>query len=166
MDDERGTLLGYLSAQRQVVLAILAGVEDEPMRRAVLPSGWTPIGLLAHLCDAERYWFQWVLTGRMSAEPLWPEGPDGPAEPGPFQSDLSSAVVIEFYREQARISDAHLARLELGDPPEGTAMPMHGEIASSVRSIVLHMVEETARHAGHLDVARELIDGTIGLGPR
>jgi hypothetical protein len=59
-----------------------------------------------------------------------------------------------------------LALMPLSSPPRGRAYGEIAEQVSDVRWIVLHMIEETARHAGHLDIARELIDGQTGLGPR
>jgi Protein of unknown function (DUF664) len=95
----------------------------------------------------------------------WPEEP-GEDEDGPFVTARSAAVVFSFYRDQRERANAVLASTPLSSPPRGRA---YGEIAgevSDLRWIVLHIIEETARHAGHLDIARELIDGQTGLGPR
>jgi Protein of unknown function (DUF664) len=68
---ERNALLMFLEAQRASVLAIVDGLDDEALTTAVLPSGWTPLGLIEHLGYAERHWFQEIVTG--SAEPVsWP----------------------------------------------------------------------------------------------
>ncbi len=74
--------------------------------------------------------------------------------------------VVAYYRAQWAASDAVLARFGLDDAPVADLPDDLVEIGCSVRSIVLHVIEETARHAGHLDIARELIDGRTGLGPR
>jgi hypothetical protein len=74
--------------------------------------------------------------------------------------------VLAFYRDQGRRSNAVLTSMPLSSPPAGTH---DGELADEItdlRWIALHMIEETARHAGHLDAARELLDGQVGLGPR
>jgi len=69
--DEKAALKGFLDAQRAAVLAILDGLDDDAMTTAVLPSKWTPLGMVEHLGYAERHWFQEVVTG--AAEPLaWP----------------------------------------------------------------------------------------------
>src|ERR1700733_13570180 len=73
-DDERKALLSALNAQRQHVLGILEGLPEEPLRRPVLPSGWTCVGLVHHLAlDVERFWFRTVVAG----QPGPPEPPGG-----------------------------------------------------------------------------------------
>jgi hypothetical protein len=159
-------LLAFLAAQRDAVLSIVAGLDEDAWHRSVVPSGWTPAGLVEHLGGAEWHWFQGVVTG---AVPEPPPGEDLPpydpnAAPA-FVSDLPSAEIIGFYRDQCARSDAVLAQTPLSAPPRGR----HGDPESEppdVRWVVLHMIEETARHAGHLDIARELADGQTGLGPR
>ncbi len=153
--DERATVLHYLRAQRRSVLAIVDGLDDQQMNTSVVASGWTPAGLLRHLGDAERHWFQEVLAGQV--DPHDEEVPDGAA----------SAPAVGYYRQQVEHADRILATRSLEEPPAGRVTPegMTAEITSG-RDVVLHMIEETARHAGHLDIARELLDGRTGLGPR
>lgn len=150
-DSGRAALLEYLAAQRQVVLDIVSGLDNAALRRSIVPSGWTPIGMIGHLTGAERFWFQHVVAGQASE-------PSSPAE--------ASADVFDRYREQWARSDAVLAATSLGDAPRGEVPGDMADLGRSVRTVVLHMIEETARHAGHLDIARELIDGRTGLGPR
>ncbi len=158
-------LLDFLHAQRDAVLAIVAGLDEEAWHRSIVPSGWTPGGLVDHLGGAEWHWFQGVVAG---AEPEPPPGEEDlpPYDPtAAFVSDLPSAEIIAFYRDQCARSDAVLAVTPLSAPPRGK----HGDPDNEppdVRWVVLHMIEETARHAGHLDIARELIDGQTRLGPR
>ena len=161
---ERADLTAFLAAQRQAVLAIIDGLGEAELRRAVLPSGWTPLGLIEHLGHAERFWFQYVLTGELSELP-WPEpGTDG--EDAPFSSEHQVDAVLAFYRDQCARSDAALAAARLDAAPRREIPPWMPADTHNVRTIVLHMIEETARHAGHLDAVRELIDGRTGLGPR
>lgn len=132
------------------------------MRRAVLPSSWTPLGMVEHLGMVERFWFQQVATGRCCDLP-WRTGSDV----DPFRSQRPVAQVLAFYREQGRMAARILAETPLDAGPAVTELlPDLAALATSLRSIALHVLEETARHAGHLDAARELIDGRIGLGPR
>jgi hypothetical protein len=160
VDHEKRTLLMFLRAQRASVLAIIDGLDVDALTTAVLPSGWTPLGLVEHLAYAERHWFQEVTTG--SAEPV--EWPDDDHEP--LTTPRLPSVVFEFYREQCDQSDAILAATPLSATPRGRHPgPLADEIAD-LRGVVLHMIEETARHAGHLDIVRELIDGKTGLAPR
>ncbi len=152
--DERAAVLHYLRAQRCSVLAIIGGLDDRQMDTSVVASGWTPAGLVRHPGDAERHWFQEVLAGRTDPH----EGTPANAE---------SAPAVGYYRQQVERADSILATRDLDDPPAGRVTPegLAAEITTG-RDVVLHMIEETARHAGHLDIARELIDGRTGLGPR
>jgi hypothetical protein len=165
---EQERLQYFLDQQRAAVLAILDGLDEEQMHSAVLPSGWTPLGLIVHLAGAEATWFQTVVLGE---EPhmVWSDGiEDPPYDPdAAFTTDHSAVEVIRQYRRQCEISNEILRThaLEtglLGDP--GFEWP--GEPITDLRWVALHMIEETARHAGHLDAVRELLDGVTGRGPR
>ncbi|SDI29962.1 DinB family protein [Nonomuraea jiangxiensis] len=160
MDDgEKDTLLLFLEAQRASVLAIIDGLDTAALTTTVLPSGWTPLGLIEHLGHAERHWFQEIATG--SAEPLpWSDDPE------PLTTTRPPSTVLAFYRAQCERSNAVLAALPLSQRPRRRHPGPLGEEVTDLRRIVLHMIEETARHAGHLDVVRELLDGRTGLGPR
>jgi len=83
-----------------------------------------------------------------------------------FVSNEPSAEIIGFYREQCASSDAVLAVTPLSAQPRGKHGVPGRDEPPDVRWVVLHMIEETARHAGHLDIARELIDGQTRLGQR
>jgi uncharacterized damage-inducible protein DinB len=159
---EAAVLQAFLDAQRASVLAIVDGLDDDALTKVILPSGWTPLGLIEHLGLAERHWFQNVAMA--SAEPLpWPEGPD---EDAPFTTDRPADAVFAFYREQIERSNAVLSTMPLSAPPRGRHNREGADEVTDLRFIMLHMIEETARHAGHLDVVRELLDGRTGLGPR
>ncbi|HTW03267.1 MAG TPA: DinB family protein [Streptosporangiaceae bacterium] len=159
-------LLAFLAAQRDAVLSIVAGLNEETWHRSVVPSGRTPAGLVEHLGGAEWHWFQGVVTGKVP-EPA-PEDEDlTPYDPtAAYVCDLPSAEIIRFYRDQCASSDAVLAVTPMSAPPRGRHGRPGKEEPPDVRWIVLHMIEETARHAGHLDIARELLDGQTGLGLR
>jgi hypothetical protein len=104
-----------------------------------------------------------VLAGR--ADPLGPPGEDD-NEGGPFVTGDPLQQVLAFYQEQCTASDEVLARTALTASPSGQVPPDMADEIYTARDVVLHMIEETARHAGHLDLSRELIDGRTGLGPR
>ncbi|MGA7987867.1 MAG: DinB family protein [Candidatus Dormiibacterota bacterium] len=162
-DDEM--LRDFLRGQRESVLAIVEGLEEEAWHRSVVPTGWTPAGLLEHLGGAEWHWFQGVVAGK---EPELPGDLDEDLPPYDrltvvFTSDESSREVVAFYRDQCAQSDAVLATTPLSAIPRGKH---EGFEPPNVRWVVLHMIEETARHAGHLDIARELLDGRTRLGGR
>lgn len=164
-DQEDKLLLAFLRAQRDAVLAIVEGLDEQAWQRSVVPSGWTPAGLIEHLGGAEWHWFQGVVAG---ASPELPPDEDlPPYDPkAAFVSDRPSAEIIADYRDQCARSDAVLAVTPLTARPRGRHGDPEMDDPPNVRWVVLHMIEETARHAGHLDIARELIDGRTGLGPR
>jgi hypothetical protein len=164
LDDQ--ALLAFLAAQRSAVLSIVAGLDEDAWHRSVVPSGWTPAGLVEHLGGAEWHWFQGVVSGKH------PEPPPGDEEQAPydptaaFVCDEPSAEIIAFYREQCAASDAVLTVTPLSAQPRGKHGVPGQDEPPDVRWVVLHMIEETARHAGHLDIAREFMDGQTGLGAR
>jgi uncharacterized damage-inducible protein DinB len=161
---EDRALLAFLNAQRASVLAIVEDLDLSLLASSVVPSGWTPLGLIEHLGHAERHWFQEVALG--SAAPLpWPGDPDED-EDAPFTTSRPAEVVFAFYRDQIERADAVLASTPLSAPPRGRHNREGADEVTDLQFIVLHMIEETARHAGHLDIARELLDGQTGLGPR
>ncbi len=152
------TLLSYLNAQRQHVLGILEGIEEEDLRRQILPSGWTCLGLIRHLTlDVEQFWFRGIVAGdqdvidRLAAghESSWIVGGDIPA------SD-----VFDAYRRQIERANAILT---IASPDATLAWWPEGLFGDwrldTVREVILHVFTETACHAGHLDAAREIIDG-------
>lgn len=163
-DPEAVVLLHFLDAQRASVLAIVDGLDAESLNAQVLPSGWSPLGLIEHLGHAERHWFQYVATGEATDLP-WPDD-DGLDGDSPLHTRRSAATVLAFYRDQCRRSNAVLTSTPLSAPPAGQHDEEMDDEVTDLRWIALHMIEETARHAGHLDVVRELIDGRTGLGPR
>ncbi len=160
-----GALLAFLQAQRGAVLSIVDGLDEEGWHQSVVPSGWTPAGLVEHLGGAEWHWFQGVVAGIRPAPP--PDADMTPYDPtAAFVSELPSADIVAFYRDQCARSDAVLSATPMSSKPLGRHGDPEMEEPPDVRWVVLHMIEETARHAGHLDIARELIDGRTGLGPR
>jgi uncharacterized protein DUF664 len=158
-------LRAFLRAQRESVLAIVEGLSEEAWHRSVVPTGWTPAGMVEHLGGAEWHWFQGVVAGKQPELPGDVDADQPPYDPRSvvFTADASSAEVLDFYRDQCAQSESVLATTPLSSPPRG----MHGgDEPPDVRWVVLHMIEETARHAGHLDLARELLDGKVRLGGR
>jgi uncharacterized damage-inducible protein DinB len=165
-DAEKQAVLHFLGYQRASVLSIVEGLDEEAWQTSVVPSGWTPAGLLQHLGDAERHWFQQVATGSEVDLP-WDEGRPAYDPEAAFTCDRRAADVIAYYREQCERSDAVLAETPLSAAPRGRHNdPDMADEVTSMRWIVLHMIEETASHSGHLDIARELLDGRTNLGLR
>jgi uncharacterized damage-inducible protein DinB len=155
--DERTQLEDWLDYHRATVHVKCAGLAADDAWRAPLPSSpaMSPAGLVLHLYWVERNWFERVLTGADVALPWVVEGPD--AEFGrPGEAPLDE--VLKRYAEQCDRSRQLAAGREL----DGTGFHPVLKVDISLRWIYLHMIEETARHNGHLDAMRELIDGTVG----
>lgn len=107
---EKAALCEFLEYQRVSIRAILADLDEPSLRTPVLPSGWSPLGLVEHLGHAERHWFQEVFRG--SVEPLpWPD------ENTPLRTTRSPRQVFGFYRDQCDISDAIIAAAPLSATP-------------------------------------------------
>jgi len=155
---ERAALLSSLGNQRAHVLGILEGLPEEALRRPMLPSGWTCLALVQHLAiDVERFWFRRVLSGEAdeSAETMsdaWQVG-----------SDVPAGAVIDGYRREIERANA-IIRATPTDAAPAWWPDFFGDFRlEDLRAIMLHVITETACHAGHLDAARELIDGRTWL---
>jgi uncharacterized damage-inducible protein DinB len=167
-DEDSRMLLRFLQYQRDSVLSIVEALSESDWHRPVVPSGWTIAGMVEHLGGAEYHWFQHVVMGvveeRPADEEVTPYDPEAA-----FLSDDPSADILGWYRDACRRSDEVLAVTPLSAVPRGLHLhpdPEYTAEITSVRWVVLHLIEETARHAGHLDIARELLDGRTRLGPR
>ncbi len=156
-DIESKTLLAYLNAQRDHVLGILEGLDEETLGRPVLPSGWTCLGLVHHLAlDVEQFWFRGIAAGERTvidgvaeASNAWQVGPD-----------VSVEAVLRIYRQEIDHANAIISATPLDTAPAWWPTELFGEQqVHSLREVILHVMAETACHAGHLDAARELIDG-------
>ena len=172
-DDIRRELLEYLQYQRSSVRSIVEGMNEEAWHTPVVPSGWTVAGMLRHLGGVEHHWLQHVTTGVGDEPPAGEEAGDeeeGAYDPeAAFTCDWSSADLIAAYRDECRRSDEVLAVTPLSAAPRGLHFhpdPEYTRQITNVRWIVLHVIEETAAHSGHLEIARELLDGKIRLGGR
>ncbi|MFE9249756.1 DinB family protein [Streptomyces sp. NPDC007088] len=153
-------LLDVLRAQRRHVLEALDGLDEEALHGAVLPSGWSPLGLVRHLAlDVERFWFRGVVAGEeeVVAQVLASTGKDNAWRLAPGDD---TPGVLGLYRAECASADAVLAARTALTPPAWWHEDLFGDDRlHSVREVVLHVVAETACHAGHLDVVRELVDG-------
>jgi hypothetical protein len=161
-DTERRALLAYLNAQREHVLGILEGLDEEALRRPVLPSGWSCLGLVRHLAlDDERFWFRGIVAGEQVVIDQVAEAPDDAWQVG---ADVPAEVVLDLYREQIGLSNAIIAATPLDAAPAWWPGDLFGDWRlDNVREVILHVLTETAVHAGHLDAARELLDGRTWL---
>ncbi len=154
--DERATLEGYLAQSRALVRWKLANADDEALRGVATASGLTAHGVLSHLTNVERWWWRDVFEGQDGLAYDWTDDdPDGEFHLGAARP---LAQLLQEYVDECARCDEVLARVtDLGQP--ASRRPV------SVRWVLLHMVVETSRHLGHLDVLREQADGSVGDGP-
>ena len=162
-DDEM--LLGFLAAQRATALDIVAGLSEDAWHKSVVPSGWTPAGLLEHLSGAQFHWFVGVVAGEDTSPPAAEDVE--PYDPmAPFVTDWAPADIVAEFRDICARSDAILAATPLSAAPRGKHGDPEKAEPPNVRWVVLHVIEEIARHCGHLDIGRELLDGRTRLGQK
>ena len=154
MDQERQRMMTSLDRQRGHVLSILDGLSEPQLRQAVLPSGWTCLGMVKHLISVERYWFRRIVRGELPEDSL-------PNERSAWQVEPleSSNEVFDSYRAEIAAANQIIATTPLDSPPLRRDEWWGSWEVPDLRFIVLHVVAETACHAGHLDVVRELLDG-------
>jgi uncharacterized damage-inducible protein DinB len=151
---EKQSLQVSLDRHRDAVLWKLEGLDDAALRRAMVPSGTSLLGLVKHLASVEYGWF--CETFGRQTEPL-PDVEEDPNADMAARPDETTQEILAFYGRARAAADRVIEELELD--AIGTAW--FGE-AVSLRWVLIHMVEETARHAGHIDILRELIDGMTG----
>ena len=158
---ETDLLLRHLDHQRAHVLGILEGLDEEALRRPVLPSGWSCLGLVRHLArDDERFWFRGVVAGEQIVRDEVAASTGGAWQVLPGET---ADEILALYREEAGRSNALIARTPLDAAPAWWPDFFGEWRMDSLRQVVLHVITETAVHAGHLDAARELIDGRTWL---
>ena len=157
--DPAELLAAYLDFYRDVVLRKLDGMSEADLRTSRLPSGWTPLELLKHLTNVERRWLQWGFLAEQVPDPWADNGPDGRWRVAPEESvdDLLAA-----FQEQAARSRKIAAGAKLADVAAIGGRFDEGGEPPTLGWILFHVLQEYARHAGHLDVARELADGATG----
>lgn len=141
-------LTGFLDYLRKAVAAKADGVPEDRAREPGVPSGTNLLGLVRHLTHVERYWL------------LGHDVTDWQATFHPAPGD-TTATVLAAYRDTAAEADAAIASWDDLTAP-GPRPARRGRPAPSRRWTLTHMLEETARHAGHADILRELIDGATG----
>ncbi len=161
--DEKETLHRYLRLRRDDLLAKLDGLDEYDVRRPLTPTGTSLLGLVKHVAGVELEYFGDVFGRAPERRPPW-LGPD--AEPDAdmwVPAGQSRAEVVELHHEAAAHTDATIDALSLDTPG---VVPWWGPQRQDVtlHQILVHMCVETARHAGHADILRELLDGRAGNG--
>jgi uncharacterized damage-inducible protein DinB len=157
--DERATLVGYLRDYRLTIELKCSGLDAIGMAsRSVQPSTMSLLGLVRHLADVERYWFRRVLAGQ-DAPWLYRSDDDRDAAFNEAESDPEMvASAWAAWRDEVRFAERFVHE---ASTLEMTGVDRHGQ-AVSLRDVLVHMIEEYARHAGHADLLRERIDGRVG----
>ncbi len=143
----------FLDFLRATMVWKIEGLDDDALRRSLVPSGITLLGMVKHLGHVERYWFRIVFAGE-DVSLAW-TGADPNAD-WRVEPDETTAEIIDHYREQAAMAREIVAAAAWDDVARRPGYP------HTLGWILTHMVEETARHCGHADILRELTDGATG----
>jgi uncharacterized damage-inducible protein DinB len=146
VNDERATVLTLLQYQRESLLRKVEGLDETAARTSPVASGTSLLWLVQHVAHAESLWLAHRFAGEDSAD-------------GAAQSGDSLATAIDAYRATWQRVDAIVASAPSLDIECATT---DGESSVNLRWVLMHLLEETARHAGHADILRELIDGQTG----
>lgn len=159
---DKTVLLSYLRVRRRDLLAKLDGLSDYDVRRPLTPSGTNLLGLVKHVASCELDYFG-VVFDRPTRSLPWMSDDAEPEADMWVTDDESRESIVELHHYSARVSDATIEELPLdatGHVPWWSA----DRATVTLQQILVHMCVETARHAGHADILRELLDGALGNG--
>ena len=154
--DERSTLVAFLDFLRETMIWKLEGLSEAQARWKPTENGNSLLGLVRHLGYVENWWFPVCFNGEEDPLPYDPADPDADFK---IPDDWTVSDVVDFYKSEIERSNKVVAGAPSLD--EMSKIPAR-DAHRSLRWILVHMVEETARHAGHADITRELIDGSVG----
>jgi uncharacterized damage-inducible protein DinB len=158
--DAKGTLQRYLQTHRDVMLWKLDGLSEYDARRPLTPTGTNLLGLVKHLAMVEAGYFGDVFGRPLADQPAWFQD-ETPNVDMWATAEQSREGIVALYRRVWQHADGTIQALPLDAP--GT-VPWWGERSSvTLQQILVHVIAETARHAGQADIVRELIDGAAGL---
>ncbi|MBB5626124.1 DinB family protein [Sphaerisporangium krabiense] len=157
--DERTQLLGWLDMQRAILQWKCEGLSEEDAHRPLLPDSplMTVAGIVSHARWTEHGWFEVLFLGRSADDN--PQFDQNVEDADMRAEGVPLARLLDEYERQCAVSNEIVAAHSLD---EVGRHPDYRSAAASLRWMVIHMVEETARHAGHLDVITELLDGRKG----
>jgi hypothetical protein len=147
----------YLVYYRAVVLAKGDGLTEAQLRGSKLPSGWSPLELVKHLTFVELRWLEWGFEGAQVADP-WG---DNEGERWHVGGDEATADLFAALQARGRVT-ATIARRHALDEVGAAGERWDGAPPATLERCLLHVMQEYARHLGHLDVVRELLDGVTG----
>jgi hypothetical protein len=160
-DERKGDLLRYLQVSREALIWKLDGLSEYDVRRPLVRTGTNLLGLVKHVASVEA-WYLGDVFGRPFGEPLpwFDEGAEANADMW-VTPDHSRDEVIDLYRRAWRHSDATVDAVSLDAVGEVPWWRPNGSI--TLHRMLVHVIAETNRHAGHADIVRELIDGAVGF---
>lgn len=160
MTSEKDTLKRYLQNHREALLWKLDGLGERDLRWPMTPTGTNLLGLVKHVASMEFGYFGEVF-GRPGEDMPWLE-PDAALNADLWATaEQSREWVVDFYRRACAHADATIDALDLDSPGRVPWWGDRGEV--TLHRILVHMIAETARHAGHADIVRESIDGATGM---
>jgi len=159
LEGERATLLDYLRAYRLTMEMKCAGLDPAQLaRRSVPPSTMSLLGLIRHMADVERNWFRRVMA-QADAPPLyWSED----LADADWAGAVADPAVVDDAWQAWRDEVAFAEKFVAGSPDLGIRGTMPDGDTVALREVLVHMIEEYARHCGHADLLRERIDGRVG----
>ncbi len=157
--DTKALFLDYLDYYRSVVATKLEGLNDVELRSSRLPSGWTPIELLKHLVFMERRWLRWGFAAEPVTEPWGDNDDDGRWR---VESNESVDTLLAALHDGGQQTRRLVQQVDVDAPSAVGGRFRSPEEAPALVWVLFHVLQEYARHAGHLDIVRELADGTTG----
>lgn len=160
--DAKAVLHRYLRTGREALLWKLDGLAEYDARRPMVPTGTNLLGLVKHLASVEAGYFGVVFDRPFEEQMPWVGGEADPNDDMWATADETREQIVELYRRVWAHADATIAALELDSPGSVPWWPPDRD-AVTLHQVLVHVVAETHRHAGHADILRELIDGTAGL---
>ena len=161
--DTKAVLRSYLRQARDAVLWKLEGLSEYEVRRPMVPTGANLLGLIKHLAGLEMGYFGGTFGRRSAVRLPWFDEGSEPNDDMWATAEESRAQIVDLYRRAQAHADVTIDSLALDAvgrvpwwPPERRAVTLD--------TVLVHMIAETNRHAGHADIVRELIDGSVGVG--
>ncbi|GAA3535880.1 DinB family protein [Aeromicrobium panaciterrae] len=155
--DPRAGFIEYLDFFRAEVRRTCSGLGEAELATSIVPSGWTLPTMVEHLVHMERRWLVWGFVGEDVPRPRADRAADGS-----FVTDRPIGVLLDALDEGGRRTRSIVENHDLADRATVGGMFASGDSLPTLLSILLHVSQEYARHLGHIDIARELIDGLVG----
>ncbi len=157
--DPAELFITYLDFYRAEVVRKVGGLDDAALDSSRVPSGWTPRQLIDHLVHMERRWFVWGFLGEYVADPWGDQDADGV-----WHSTCILDELVDRLTEGGRRTTEILRNHPLTAASATTGRFAGDDDVPTLLAVSFHVLQEYARHAGHLDIGRELIDGMAGEG--